>query len=325
MNRFLRVTAEQAYGVFDTTSPAFAYYIPMDGPGTFKPSTARPFWNLRDPKSNVPRARGSEVYAVGGVWTGRHYWDQPTLAMLTNRINSGLTTPWPTNCKATDLPSVTLDFGWSYYDLTLKRARYLGCKIGESWELSCGNDPSNPFLNYSYPWIGSKSQPNAITTTESVDLAPTALEFPEPDEDDYPDLPLSFFQCVFTTQGAAVDYFDRFTIRGQQMCKGYYDSKRFLNRISHNGRTVTLTAHLRLDAANDPRTRYEALTALGATTIVFTKPADTETLTLNFRSQSYLDSVDEETPLDDDSYTTMSATAFLDGTAGDDFTITYAT
>lgn len=319
MKRFLRFASESVYATRDG-SPAFTCYDPQDGAGAFKAISGRPMWNIQDNAQNIPRIRGSEVYSVAGAWSGRIYWENYKIALWPLRVNSAQTSPWATDQRPGDLASATIDFGYSYYDLTVKRKGYLGCKIGSGWEFSCSNDPSNPHLMFRYDVVGSKPITNAITADTALDSG----TFPEPTNSDIPVLPLSFYQCVFTSQGAAIPYFDRFSIRGAQKMKPYYDSTRFVNRVSHTGRVVTLTAHMRLDVANDPRTRYEAITALGTTTLVFTKPGAANTLTMNFRSKTYLDQVDEEMPMDDDAYSSITATAYLDTTPGDDFTITYA-
>ena len=324
MKRFLRVTAEQVYGTYDSSSPAFALYDPQDDDNSFKVMTSRPQWSIRDPALNVPRVRGSEVYAVGAQWSGKMYWENYKFAYLPLRVNSGQTTPWPTDQRPNDLASVTCDFGYSYYDLTLKRMRGLGMKIGNSWEFSARSDPANPFLRFRYDMVGSKTQPNAITTTTGVDEAPDSSAFPEPAYADLPVLPLTFYQAAISSHSTTLSYVESFSIRGQQMFKPYYDNSRFVNRISHQGRTVTLTFNLRLDGNDLRYSYYEAITAIGATTITFTKPGTANTLTFNFRSKSYIDQLDENFPLNEDSYASVSATAFLDSSPGDDFTIAYA-
>ena len=324
MKRFLRVTAEQVYGTYDTTSPDFAYYDPQDGDNAFKVMTSRPMWSIRDPALNVPRVTGSEVYSVGARWSGKAYWENYKTLFLPLRVNSLQTTPWPTDQRPNDLASFTCDFGYTYYDLTVKRMRALGVKVGGSWEFSARSDPANPFLMFNYDLVGSKTQPNAITTTTGVDEAPDATAFPEPTYSDLPVIPFSFFQAAISSHSTALNYVDSFSIRGQQLFKPYYDNQRFVNRISHQGRTVTLTLNLRLDGNDMRYAYYEAVTAIGATTITFTKPGGGHTLVMNFRSKSYIQQLDENFPLNEDSYASVSATAFLDSSPGDDFTITYA-
>lgn len=330
MRRIFRGTAEQVFGVYDTSSPAYHSYLPMDTANNFKPMTMRPRWSLQDPSGqNVARLTGSEVVGVQGKLTTRSYWESAQQWCLwPSRVNSGATLPWPNDQKQYDLASQTLDFGYTYDDDSLKRKRYLGCKVPTA-RFTCSNDPSNPFLNLDYDIIGSIPQGNPVDSSSD----PDSTAFPDMVTGDYPLSPLTFQECVFssyhTSANAVNNYFDRFSITITNRVKAYYDNSRFPNRIHCRGRTVTLSVHPLLQVATDARLKYEAVQTLGATTIEFTNPVlgggntTYDKLKFNFRSQSFLDSINEDMILDEDAYVEWSATAYLDTSAGDDFTITY--
>lgn len=319
MNRFLRVTPEAVFGTYASASTAKRVY-PLDAANNIKQLiSARPQWNIKQPKLNVPWLRGSEVYTVGGSWSDRHYWENIEPITWLNRVNSGQTAPWTTDQRERDLASMSFEYGYDYFNRTIVRERYTGVKVND-WELSSTADPANPWLNFRYNLVGSKALPDPITGGS----APTNVEFPEPSFCGSTFTPLTFWQLVFTFDGAALDFFDRVSIRGQHTVTTHFDSKRYYNRIHIHGRTVTLSARIRLDASNDPRVRWLAQSALGTTKLVFTKPGvDADTLELSIRGNSRVDQVEEEHTADADGYTTFTATAMLDCGTGDDFAVTY--
>jgi hypothetical protein len=315
--RYMRFNSEAAFNT-RAGSPVVTFFDPMDGDNAFVNLSTRPMWDLRDPGGNIPRQRGSEVYSVGGDWSGRVTKENYQLLLWLNRVNAGQTTPWINDQRPGDLASATLDFAYTDYLGAIAYQYWTGCKIGQRWQLSMSANPQDPFLHFQYSILGSTPVPNAITGGTAL----TSVTFPPPTYTQLNTTPLSFFASTFTLGGATMNLFDRITITGNQICKPYFDNNRFANRISHNGRTVTLVAHLRRDAATDPRTRYEALTQLGATSLAWALPSS-HTLTLNFRSKSYTDSVGEEFTMDNDDYSTLTATAFLDSGTGDDFSVVY--
>ncbi len=317
MIRNFRWTEEAVWGTY--ASMGTSYRLPMDAPGNFKLMTTRPFWALRSGSGmNIPRKRGSSITAIGGQLTHRQYWDAPDIALWHNRIVGG-TAPWTTDQRNTDLASATVDFDYSYDDLTFKYMRYTGCKPGQNVKLDCKNDPSNPFLMFTTDILGGHVIPNPEGTGTSLN----ATTFPPGDESNIPKNPVTFQECVITGLGGTLSHVDGFTVSINNLVKPYYDNASYPNRITMNGRTVTMSLHLHLQAATDPRyTFYESVAALGALHIVFTNPAATgQTLTIDFRSKLFADGLDEEMILDDDAYTTVSATAHLDSGTGDDFLI----
>lgn len=319
MNRFLRFTPEATFGTFASASTA-KVYVPLDGSNGFKPLIQRPVWGIRHPAKNVPWLRGTEVYSLSGQWTDRHYWEHPDVLLWVNRVIGADDFPWENNQRDGDGASATIEYAYSEFDGTLDRHRYTGMKIGESWEASVKNDPANPFLNFNYSLLGSIALPNPV----SGGTAPDSTAFPAPAcESDYPAEPLTFWQMAFTYEGNTMEFFDSITIRGRNVVTTHFDSKRYVNRIHHHGRTVTLTARMRLEFSNDPRAVYEAQTALGDCRITFTRPSPADVISIDFRDEARVESIDEEHPIDADGYTTVTATAHLDCGDGDDFKITY--
>jgi hypothetical protein len=319
MRRIFRATTESVFGTFDS-SPAGQDYIPMDTPNSFKPMTTRPVWTIRDGSGpNIPYLRGSEILQVQGKLTTRLYWETVQYwATWMTRINSAQTSPWATNQKHYDYASKTLDFGYTYDDETMKRMRYLGCKPGANVTFTASNAPENPFLTLDMDIFGQKPVPNVYTT----DATPTATDFPEPTGSQLPTNPIVFQECQFTYANTINDLFDRFTVTIASMVRPYFDNGRIANRIHCRGRTVTLSCHPLLQVVTDPRLKYEAQQAIGNCKLVFSD-GGTHTLTFDFRSNSYLDSINEDMVLDEDAYTDFTATALLDTGPGDDFSISF--
>ncbi len=326
MIRKFRCQSESVFGTLDG-SPVQKFYLPMDTAGSFKPLITRPFWGMQDGTGqNVPRIRGSEIERVGGQLATRIYWESAAFyPLMAQRVNSGATLPWPTDQKKWDLASFTADFAYSFDDDTYKYVRYLGNKVGQNVRFECANTPETPFLMMTADLIGSLPVTSQYTATSAITISDLA----DPVAADLPQFPLTFQECVFTAYGGAMNFFDKFSISINNKVQPYFDNSRHANRIHCRGRTVTLTVHPLLQVANNPRLAYEAVTALGAMDITFTNPSTVgvttthEKLKFNFRSQSFLDSVSEEMILDADAYTDWSATALLDTSAGDDFTITH--
>jgi hypothetical protein len=324
MRRIIRFTTESVFNTFDNT-PAIQAVIPLDTPNNFKPLTVRPVWTIQDASGqNVPRLRGSEILQVQGKFTNRAWWDSAQLFVLwLQRINANSpagTIPWPTDQKPYDLASASVDFGYSLDDESMIRYRWTGCKPGANVTISSGNDPANPFLNLDYDMLGCHPYPNPYST---LDLAPTTVTFPEPSLASYPLYPITFQESFFIINGTTQSFYDRFSIAINNKTQAYYDNGRFPNRIHMRGRTVTLTVHPLLTALMNPRVKYEAVQALGAMSILFVDPLSGHQLKFDFRSQSFLDSINEDMVLDMDAYADWTATAFLDVGAGDDFKITW--
>ncbi len=242
-------------------------------------------------------------------------------------MNAGQTTPWVTDQLPNDLASCSFDFAYSYDDNSFNTRLYTGNKVGRA-QFSCKNDPSDPFLHFDYDLMGMSCIPNPITGGSY----PNGSAVP-PASPAFPAAPLTFQECVFhdyhTSSNANNPFFDSFSISIQNMVKPYFDNGRTANRIHCRGRTVTLTAHPLLQVATDHRTLWEAVTAMGACSFLFTNPTKPgghttfDTLKFDFRSTTFLDSVNEDMILDADAYTTISATAYLDSGSGDDFAITF--
>ncbi len=315
MIRNFRWTEEAVWGTYD--AGGVTYRFPMDVPNNFKLMTTRPMWSIRSGSGlNIPRVRGSAIVATAGQWSTRHYWETPTLPLWCNRIVGG-TAPWTTAERVSDLASATIDFDYTYDDLTVKYFRYLGCKPGQNIKIDCANTPDNPFLNFTWDILAGQPIPNPDGIGTSLVIG----TFPASTEGQIPKNPLTFQECVITGLGAPMTHVDRFSIAINNKIKPYYDGSKYPNRITMNGRDVTLTLHFHLQTATEMRYAfYEAVAALGEIKIVFTGPG-TQTLTFEFRTKCYADNISEEFVLDEDAYTELTATAHLDSGTGDDFII----
>jgi hypothetical protein len=326
MIRIFRYSPEAVFNTFDgVTIPPIL--TPMDTPNSFKNMSTRPPWEIMDGSGlNVPRLRGSEVYTVGGKYQSRAYWEtcQYMLGAL-SRVNSGGTAPWGTDQKLNDLASGSIDFAYTYDDLTYRYGRNTGCKVASA-TISASNQHDAPFLMLDYDFVGSTPLPNAYGGT-----APTVTDIPTPALTAYPANPITFQECAFKFNGTTNNLFDRFSIKIENKVKAYYDNSHFPNRIHCKGRKVTLTVHLLLQSATDPRdTYYEAVAAISAgLSVTFTNPAlggghtIHEAIKFDFKSNSFVDAVNEDMILDEDAYDEVTAVAYLDTGASTDFAITY--
>src|SRR5687768_16787346 len=118
MHEFARITAEQVFNTFDTTSPEHESYLRMiDGGGSVSVRKDPAIFTLRDfGTSNRRGYSASERYTVqGGISTvalGSQF------RYLTHwgcsRVNTSSTLPWPTDQLDGDLPSMSLEHAQAY-------------------------------------------------------------------------------------------------------------------------------------------------------------------------------------------------------------------
>lgn len=323
MKRFLRLTKEQAYGVFDLTSPV-QINIRLDQPDSFRVMTSPEIWQIMSGSGfAVPALNGTEVTGLAcTLQTPLLYTHAPFLLdSACTRINAGQTLPWVTTELAGDLPSFSADFAWTNFDGTIRRKRFLGIKVA-TMGLSGSRD--SPVMRLSLGLIGSTPQGNSYDGSSD----PSSGELPEPADSTFATNPVLFehLRGGVTINNAARTNFQSISISVQNKIKAYFDEFRFANAIRLGGRTVTVSGTSRLKASPDERALYEANTNLAsANTLVFTNAVNT--ITLAFLNHNYYSSMEESLPLDEEIYFNWTMQNALDAAQtaiNPDFTFTYA-
>jgi hypothetical protein len=310
MYRFLKITPEETFGVFDDEATT-GRYIRMDAPNIFKPMQKTNALVLPDPLINRPLLNIPTKVEVGGKLTACVYVeDAPILlGMAGLRINSGRTAPWPTLLTTVgDIASATFDFGWAQNDgATLMRKRYLGVKATKARVYCAGGEGNDPRLMVDLDLLGQVVQGNSWDASTD----PDATAFPEPVAADYSVLPYLIYDLVITVAAAQRANCKAFNVEIDNMGKSYFDTRRFAQRISSRGRKVTWGGSWLEDGVLvTDRTSHDAQTAMGAATAVFTHAG--ASVSFDFKTLSRVQSVNEDLPMDEDGYFEGTNLAFVD-------------
>lgn len=317
MKRSLRITQENVFGVYETTTPV-SLYVRLDQPDSFKVMTTPEFYTIMSGSGfAVPALYGSATTGLAAALQTPLHYSQASflLGWALDRINSAQTAPWTTTEIAGDLASCTLDYIWTNVDGTERAKRFLGAKV-VSCQLS--GSRQSPVMRLSLGLVASTPQGNSYDA--SVD--PTLTD---PADTVFPTDPVLFqhLKGGLTLGNVARSNFQSLTFATQNRVKAYFDESRFANLIRFNGRNTTVAGNSRLKATPNDRTTYESAGALtSVNSVVWTNGAHTITLTLN--NNNYFSSLNEHFPLDEEIYYGWTAQNLLDATAGTDFTFTFA-
>ncbi len=323
MKRFLRITKEQVFNVKDTSAPAYTN-IRLDTADSFKIMTTPEFWTIMSGSGfAVPALVGTETTGLAATLSTPLCYSQASLLLgwAMTRINAGQTLPYVTTEIAGDLASSTCDFAWTNVDGTIRRKRFLGCKIAT---MGLTGSRDSQVMRLTLGILGSTPQGNSFDASSD----PDSTEFPEPADSVFPTDPVLFEHARggLTLGNAARSNFQSLSLSIQNKCKAYFDESRFANLIRMNGRNTTLSGNSRLKASPDERATYEANTNFPtATTLVFTNGTNTITFVLN--AKNYYTTIDESLPLDEEIYFGWSVQNMLDtavGTINPDVSFTYA-
>jgi hypothetical protein len=316
MRRFLRISQEAAFGVFPTSSP-IQIEVRLDQADAFKVMTQPEFWTIMSGSGfAVPALFGTQVTALGATLSIPLDYAQAAflLGWACQIINSGQTSPWTTTEIAGDLASCSIEYGWSNYDGTIRRKRFLGCKV-MSLSLACSRDA--PVCRANFAIVGSTPQGNSYDSSTD----PSAGAFPMPADSAFPTTPVLFqhLKSGLTINNVSRSNFQSIGFNVQNRMKPYFDENRFANLIRFNGRTTTLSGVSRLKATPDDRTSYESATTMGsANTVEWNNGTHTITATLN--AQNYFSQVGESFPLDEEIYFAWTLQNLLDTSATTDWT-----
>lgn len=324
--RFLRITQESSFGTYTPNAggPSLnpSVVIRGNGPNYFRPFTKPQLWQIMDTSGqNIPALVGSEVTMVGGQLVTQLYASQAQFLLQwgLQRINTAQTSPWTTTELPYDLASCTIDFGYTRGTTAIKRTRYLGCKV-VSGSIACSTDAPVCILTLNI--VGSTPQGN--TFDSSTD--PDATVFPEPALTAYPIDPYLFQHTLGAlTIGSARTKYDKLSIEWTNQCKAYFDENRFANAVKMNGRTIKWSSHLRLKPTPDDRASTYEVVSASAGSVVFDN--GTNTCTLDFNGQNFMEDLQEDLPLDEEFYYDLNLFSALDSSVAapnSDLQLTFA-
>lgn len=303
--RFLRITEETNFGVYNSGNPSVI--IRLNGANAFRPLTKPQLYQVMDSSGmNITALVGSQVSMVGGQLVTQLYASQAQflLGWALQRINAGQTLPWVTTELPYDLASCTVEFGYTYSDGSIKRKRYLGCKVASG---SIAGSTDAPVEILSLNILGSTPQGNTFDSSSD----PTSGAFPEPALTAYPTDNYVFQHTRgAVTIGTVRTLYDKLGITWQNQMKAYFDESRFANAIKMNGRTMKWSSHLRLQPSPDDRyPTYEVVNASSGS-VEFNN--GTHTATLNFNGKNFMDNLQEDLPLDAENYYDLDLFSALD-------------
>jgi hypothetical protein len=273
----VRITPETTPGTFDALGTPIHIALTSGAAFPNRP-VPRPF-QLRDAGSSNRRVQTGFGSVGVGLKLKTPLW----------YAQSGLL---PLFCTPTgtplELPSFTLD----HYQLlegstTAIYERYLGCR-GETLSLVGDNTPQGAVVmaDMTFPFL-------------SYSTAITATDFPEPTMADYP-WPGSIVLMQHgsggvSLKGSARVGWNKFSISYKNILAVCYDESAYPQVISWRGRDVDFGINLRHKIRAD-RDDFLAMTAHAAT-LTFTD--GTTTLAWDFKSNNFLSSVGDDTPLND--------------------------
>lgn len=309
--QWLWLTAEETFGTYDMTTPAFRMAIPLEEGNAFTVRKARQQQVIRDfAGDNIPRAKYGRRYAYSGTLATTLY-----LGQAKQLLQAGLarvstdgedTFPWPTNQCVGDLPSFTADHGIQVDCANVRRSRYVGGKVAS---LTLSSDNGSDRVQVSLEMVFSNK----------VSPDPDGTSMPEPTYADYPATPWLFQQSSGQISiGASRALYKSFSFAVQNQLSVSYFVADNPQRILWRGRTTTLTlADLIQNSPND-RSTFEAGTNVSAS---FGLSNGTDTLSVNLNDANFFNGVEDELPLGDEFYNTLTLQNMISSSAGNDFSM----
>jgi hypothetical protein len=313
VKRYLTITQEAAFGTY--AGAGAAINIRLSSAGAFSPMEKPDFYTVMDGSGlGVQVLAGSQTCTLAGTLTTELTYSQAAfiLGWACTRINTAQTLPWVTTELAGDLPSCTIDYGRSFFDTgVFHQHRYTGVKVA-SLGLSASKD--SPKLMATIGLVGSTYQGNPFdASSDPTNTAPALTTYPTD---------LVVFQQLkgnVKIANVARSNFDSFNLTLTNKVKPYWDESRFANAIRLGGRSLTISSRYRKKSTVDDWTPLFNVTPLIATT-QWKFDNSTHSITFGMGAASYLSSLDEESPIDEEHYYTIALMNQLDQTAAADFT-----
>lgn len=300
---------------------ADAYYVRLDG-GNAQTGRSRPV-QVEVPYGGgfaVGAYRVSDKQEIRGVLTQKlsvaqaPFW----LSWCGVRISGTGTAPWTTTEPDGDLPSITLYHGIQRFDGTVKRRKYLGCKV-DAWNFSISEASTVGTLTIN--WTGSKAVGNQFDSSTD----PDATEFPSPADNNFPIDPFLFIYSggpSFVTVGGGVrTHFTELALASNNTLARRFYANRWLQVQRFEGRSTTLATRLLYETSPDDRTNYEGL----ATEAVSVELNDgTHGFTCDLQGTNVFDPFEDDLPLGDLYFQASTSKNLWDSTAGADLALTFA-
>jgi hypothetical protein len=329
---FLMMHEESSYGTVTLTSGAPTtgrfMFLRLSGANSFTP-------RLAPVRSDISYGAGlamgglpvADSWAIRGTLRTELYYAQAQRLMrwCTTRINSGRTLPWVTTdsagvMPAGDLASMSLYHGVMRQDGTYKRRRYGGAKV-LSWRLECSRQSPVAVLSMEI----QASQAYGTASPLPVTSDPNSTEFPFPTDAQLPTNPVLFSQSASgVSLNSTRTLYEGLTLAAQNAMSPKWFESRFLSSLRWLGRSATLEFRNLYRTSPDDRTTFEGLGAVDAQ-VAFTN--GTNTLTIDFNGQNYLDDVADDLGVGTDYMQTLRLKSFYDVAVGGDqpdLSVTYA-
>lgn len=319
---FLQITKESALGVKKTTPVRGTDQIAIrleDGNSYTPRATPVTVPVMYGGGYNVEADTISDKMEVKGTLKTTLCYSQASLLLgaALSKINSGQTAPWTTTEPANQYASVWIDHAiWRDDTGTYKRTAYPGCKF-DAGNFAVSEDSQK--MTVSLDVLGTKYQGN--TFDSSVD--PTALEFPQPDDDEYPTDYVLFIHsnAALLIDTVAFLKYKSLNFSWQNNHVVEYFANRFVQQQRSWGRKLKLDSDVHLVASPDFRAAFQTLAAKDVS-VAFTN--GTNTLTLDFQGNARIEGLDDDLPLGTNYMRRMSIGSRFDTAAGTDFSFTYA-
>lgn len=317
---FLRITRENPFKTPFATTPVLNtdyIIIRLDDGNAFNMRPKPKMWELQwGGGVAIAGNTGSETTELAGQLKTKLYPVQALflLNMALTRITSA-SLPYTNAERIGDLVSFTCDYAYERSDGTLKRRRFVGCKVSD-FGLECSSD--NQLASLTLGITGSTPQGNSFDGSAD----PTSTVFPEPALTDYPLNPYTFRQTSGgLTLGTVRTQYDSVKISVKNKLDVRFDESRYANRIRFLGRESTLEAKLFLKATPDDRSAYEAITAQTAS-LKFDN--GTNSATIDFKGQNFFTADEDDLPIDKEFYQTVTLKNFYSAAGTGDLSIAAA-
>lgn len=212
-----------------------------------------------------------------------------------------------------NLPSYVIDHAIVLGDNsnTVAYRRYLGVKIAQA--VFSGSAQTNLF-HVNFTLTGKQAQSSNITITD----------FPEPSFATYPsELPFLFTQLstpgYLKTNNSARTEFNSFELTIQNMLDAPFNESPYVTRVKYCGRNVDWVDKFVYVSTAD-RTAFEAATAQTQCSASLNNGA--KNMVFDLQGAVYITGVDDDLSLDKTHEQTIHYGSFVDGSTGNDLTIT---
>lgn len=303
--QILRVTKEEAFGVYDTSSPV-QQHVFLNTSNAFTVRATPQYATIRDAGQGNRRVRmipGRK--AVGGTLATPLF---PSQAGFFLGFAAGLVGTEP----CFDLGSFTCDHGiYTDNGCASYFTRYLGCKFSD-FTLSCDDSDTGFLTTISGTIVGSVATDITLT------------DYPDPLLSSYPSdqIPYEFYHTAEGTGKLQIgtnrsDYYS-LSVSIKNMLMGFGGESRTTQRVAFEGRDVSLSANLLLKSKAD-RTAYEDGTPQ---TVQLKFDDGAHTLLLDFGAKNIITGLTDDLPIGGKYTQAITLDSLMDPAVATDLTVT---